>query len=59
MISHYVSQLLLINHFLGHFTVHNKILAGDETRHVRRDLLNWILFQLLIGNNDAHGKNIL
>ena len=23
-----------------------------------RDLLNWILFQLLIGNNDAHGKNI-
>ncbi len=24
----------------------------------RRDLLNWSLFQLLIGNNDAHGKNI-
>ncbi len=23
-----------------------------------RDLLNWTLFQLLIGNNDAHGKNI-
>ena len=23
-----------------------------------RDLLNWVLFQLLIGNNDAHGKNI-
>jgi serine/threonine-protein kinase HipA len=23
-----------------------------------RDLLNWILFQLLIGNSDAHGKNI-
>ncbi len=23
-----------------------------------RDLLRWILFQLLIGNNDAHGKNI-
>lgn len=24
----------------------------------KRDLLNWSLFQLLIGNNDAHGKNI-
>lgn len=24
----------------------------------KRDLLNWTLFQLLIGNNDAHGKNI-
>jgi serine/threonine-protein kinase HipA len=24
----------------------------------RRDLLNWTLFQLLIGNSDAHGKNI-
>jgi serine/threonine-protein kinase HipA len=23
-----------------------------------RDLLNWVLFQLLIGNGDAHGKNI-
>ena len=23
-----------------------------------RDLLNWTLFQLLIGNSDAHGKNI-
>lgn len=23
-----------------------------------RDLLNWVLFQLLIGNSDAHGKNI-
>ncbi|MEI6704471.1 MAG: HipA domain-containing protein, partial [Deltaproteobacteria bacterium] len=23
-----------------------------------RDMLNWILFQLLIGNSDAHGKNI-
>jgi len=23
-----------------------------------RDLLNWCLFQLLIGNSDAHGKNI-
>ncbi len=23
-----------------------------------RDLLHWIFFQLLIGNNDAHGKNI-
>ncbi|PLX82406.1 MAG: hypothetical protein C0617_14970 [Desulfuromonas sp.] len=23
-----------------------------------RDLLNWALFQLLIGNSDAHGKNI-
>jgi serine/threonine-protein kinase HipA len=23
-----------------------------------RDLLNWILFQILIGNSDAHGKNI-
>lgn len=23
-----------------------------------RELLNWILFQLLIGNSDAHGKNI-
>lgn len=23
-----------------------------------RDLLNWTLFQLIIGNNDAHGKNI-
>ena len=23
-----------------------------------RDLLNWTLFQLLISNNDAHGKNI-
>jgi serine/threonine-protein kinase HipA len=23
-----------------------------------RDLLNWSLFQLLIGNSDAHGKNI-
>lgn len=23
-----------------------------------RDLLNWLLFQLLIGNNDAHAKNI-
>lgn len=23
-----------------------------------RDLLNWMLFQLLIGNSDAHGKNI-
>lgn len=23
-----------------------------------RDLLNWLLFQLLIGNSDAHGKNI-
>lgn len=23
-----------------------------------RDLLNWVLFQLLIGNCDAHGKNI-
>jgi len=23
-----------------------------------RDLLRWALFQLLIGNNDAHGKNI-
>lgn len=23
-----------------------------------RDLLNWTIFQLLIGNNDAHGKNI-
>lgn len=23
-----------------------------------RDLLHWTLFQLLIGNNDAHGKNI-
>ena len=24
----------------------------------RRDLLNWILFQLIIGNSDAHAKNI-
>lgn len=24
----------------------------------KRDLLNWTLFQLLIGNSDAHGKNI-
>lgn len=24
----------------------------------RRDLLNWVLFQLLIGNSDAHAKNI-
>jgi serine/threonine-protein kinase HipA len=24
----------------------------------KRDLLNWSIFQLLIGNNDAHGKNI-
>lgn len=23
-----------------------------------RDMLNWVLFQLLIGNSDAHGKNI-
>lgn len=23
-----------------------------------RDLLHWVLFQLLIGNSDAHGKNI-
>lgn len=23
-----------------------------------RELLNWVLFQLLIGNSDAHGKNI-
>lgn len=23
-----------------------------------RDLLNWTLFQLLIGNSDAHGKNV-
>jgi len=23
-----------------------------------RDLLNWTLFQILIGNSDAHGKNI-
>lgn len=23
-----------------------------------KDVLNWILFQLLIGNSDAHGKNI-
>ena len=23
-----------------------------------RDLLNWTLFQMLIGNSDAHGKNI-
>jgi serine/threonine-protein kinase HipA len=23
-----------------------------------RDLLNWVLFQLLIGNSDAHGKNL-
>jgi serine/threonine-protein kinase HipA len=23
-----------------------------------RDVLNWVLFQLLIGNSDAHGKNI-
>ena len=23
-----------------------------------RDILNWSLFQLLIGNSDAHGKNI-
>lgn len=23
-----------------------------------RDMLNWMLFQLLIGNSDAHGKNI-
>ncbi|NOQ42725.1 MAG: type II toxin-antitoxin system HipA family toxin, partial [Desulfuromusa sp.] len=23
-----------------------------------KDLLNWVLFQLLIGNSDAHGKNI-
>lgn len=23
-----------------------------------RDLLNWVLFQLIIGNSDAHGKNI-
>jgi serine/threonine-protein kinase HipA len=23
-----------------------------------RNLLNWVLFQLLIGNSDAHGKNI-
>jgi serine/threonine-protein kinase HipA len=23
-----------------------------------RDLLSWVLFQLLIGNSDAHGKNI-
>jgi serine/threonine-protein kinase HipA len=23
-----------------------------------RDLLNWALFQILIGNSDAHGKNI-
>lgn len=34
------------------------------SRHCRipalasRDLLNWSLFQLLIGNSDAHGKNI-
>jgi serine/threonine-protein kinase HipA len=25
---------------------------------VRMDLLNWILFQLIIGNCDAHGKNV-
>ena len=25
---------------------------------VMRDMLNWVLFQLLIGNSDAHGKNI-
>jgi serine/threonine-protein kinase HipA len=24
----------------------------------RRDLLNWVLYQLLIGNSDAHAKNI-
>lgn len=24
----------------------------------KRDMLNWALFQLLIGNSDAHGKNI-
>lgn len=23
-----------------------------------RDMLNWVLFQILIGNSDAHGKNI-
>lgn len=23
-----------------------------------RDMLNWVLFQMLIGNSDAHGKNI-
>jgi serine/threonine-protein kinase HipA len=23
-----------------------------------RDLLNWVLFQLLIGNSDAHAKNV-
>lgn len=23
-----------------------------------RDMLNWVLFQLIIGNSDAHGKNI-
>jgi serine/threonine-protein kinase HipA len=23
-----------------------------------RDMLNWVLFQLLIGNSDVHGKNI-
>lgn len=23
-----------------------------------RDMLNWVLFQLLLGNSDAHGKNI-
>ncbi len=36
----------------------------SAARHCRipavalRDLLNWTLFQLLIGNSDAHGKNI-
>jgi serine/threonine-protein kinase HipA len=35
--------------------------AADLCRvpaRTRMDLLNWILFQLIIGNCDAHGKNI-
>lgn len=36
----------------------------DASRHCRvpaaalRDIVNWVLFQLLIGNSDAHAKNI-
>jgi serine/threonine-protein kinase HipA len=30
----------------------------DLPAAAKRDMLNWVLFQLLIGNSDAHGKNI-